>query len=263
MDTQRIAKMLQEGKISSKQAELLTGALKESERRRERITQELAVQKEQRTKNNRGLEIVLLAILAVGSLFLFFAPGPMNHAARVFLFIFLLLVVSVTGVVLLLMYNVLVKREERVAEAWAQIGTLYQRKLDLIPALLEVVKDFARHEKETLQNVITARQQAYEIADAPVGPGSSAGADVTAPKNLDLGLTKIQVLAEQYPDLKANVHYSTMQEELTEAEDGIARAKQTYNHRVQVYNAGLRLFPLNLMAAAFTFQPKEYLPTEK
>ena len=79
---------------------------------------------------------------------------------------------------------------------------------------------------------------------------------------LDLGLGKINVLAEQYPDLKADTHYLTMQAQLEETEDKIAGERQKYNHRVQVYNSGLRLFPMNLMAAMFRFQAKGYFETE-
>ena len=180
----------------------------------------------------------------------------------VFLVIFVLLIISCVCLVLLLLYNSLVRREEDVSESWALVATYCQRRLDLIPLVMDVVKEFVGHEQETFKAVSEARTRAGSALD-------QAGAMATednqklgeiggAEDALDLAMGKIIALAEQYPDLKTNASYLAVQHELSDTENQIAYARQTYNQKVKKYNTGLRTFPFNLMAAAFGFSARTY-----
>lgn len=182
----------------------------------------------------------------------------MNGTATLFFVMFLILTVGLVGGFLAVLYNVLVKKEESVNESWAQIGTLFRRKTDLVPALLEVVKNYSDHEQGTLRGVINARQQAVVVTDKLDGKARGVPDVEAAYHTLEAGLGKVSALAEQYPDLKANVHYKTMQDELRDTEDQLTSARKRYNRSVRSYNAALKVFPFNLMAAMFAFQPKGY-----
>jgi LemA protein len=193
--------------------------------------------------------------------------GKMNGTATLFLVIFMILVVSLIGLLFSVLYNLLIKREERVNESWAQIGTLLRRKTDLIPALLEVVKNYSGHEQNTLQGVINARNNAEKHSEKIAGIAESDENKLkdieTAYNALGAGIGTISGLAEQYPDLKADIHYKTMQEELRNTEDQLTFVRQRYNRAVRSYNASLKIFPYNLMAKMFDFQPKVYFSEEK
>ena len=190
----------------------------------------------------------------------------MNGTAVLFLIIFGVLVVSTVSLFLLLLYNFLVKREEKANEAWAHLSALCQRKADLIPVLAEAVKGYASHEKNVLESVISARSKLAdlvgEIGGIAVDSKEKIKEFIASKAALDTGIGKINALAEQYPALKANENYLTMQKKIEVTEDEIAKARKDYNHKVQVYNSGLRLFPLNLMAVMFQFHPKAYFEQE-
>ena len=185
----------------------------------------------------------------------------MNTTALFFAFIFLLLVSGAVGVIVLILHNILIKKEEKVNEAWAQTGALRQRKLDFIPALLEAVKTYAQHESRIQQTVIQARTKAQDIIEVIGGIGLSkekAEEFLKSQEHVSLGLGKVFALAEKYPELKANINFLTMQEQLQETEEDIARARGVYNKWVRAYNAALRYFPSNLIAALLQFGHKEY-----
>lgn len=189
-----------------------------------------------------------------------------NTITALFTFIFLILIMGAISIIILFLYNGLVKREECVNEAWAQVGILYQRKLDLIPALLQAVKNYAQHEKETLQAAIEARSGAQEVINGIGGIALSNQEKfkefLESQTKVSLGLWRLFALAENYPDLKANVHFLTLQQQLEEAEDKIVREREIYNNRVREYNSSARYFPSNLIAGLFRFEPKEYFKTE-
>lgn len=193
--------------------------------------------------------------------------AKMTGAGLFFLAIFVLLVLSIISVVLLAFYNTLVRREEKVNVSWAQIGTLYQRRLDLIPALLETVREYAKHESTTLENVIKARNNAQNLIEKISGIAGSSKEKIKeligSQQQIELGLGKVNALAERYPQLKADGHYLTMHKQIEETVNLITGARQKYNQVVKVYNAGLRLFPMNLMSTFFQFQPKVYFDKDK
>lgn len=190
----------------------------------------------------------------------------MYKAAILFTSIFLILILGAISIVVLVLYNSLVKREEQVNEAWAQIGTLYQRKIDLIPALLEAVKNYAQHEKQALESVIEARANAQHAIEDTGGVALSNQEKLKefleSQAKVTLGLGRLFALAENYPDLKANVHSLALQQQLEETEDKIVREREIYNKRVREYNSNIRYFPLNLIAGLFRFEPKEYFRIE-
>jgi LemA protein len=175
-----------------------------------------------------------------------------------FLALFLLLFGGAVMALLLIVYNSLVSREEHANEAWAQVLTWYRRKLDLVPALMDAVRAYSQHEQQTLQAVVAARKSAGEVFQM-ADRGQAEPADLLASqKPLDAALGSVQALVEKYPDLKADAPFLTLQRQLEGAEDGIARSRMRFNHNVNDYNRGLRLFPANLVGAFFGFQPRRY-----
>ncbi len=159
--------------------------------------------------------------------------------------IVVILVLFVVGV-----YNTLVSLRLRVKNAWAQIDTQLKRRFDLIPNLVETVKGYAKHEEGTLQKVIEARNKYVA--------GNSVNDAAAASNELTNSLKSIFALAENYPDLKANENFNTLQIELTGTEDKIAYARQFYNDTVQKYNESLSIFPNNIVANMFGFKEEEF-----
>lgn len=145
-------------------------------------------------------------------------------------------------------YNQIQKNEEAVFAAWADVEASYQRRADLIPNLVETVKGYAAHEQETLQAVTAARSR--------VGQVSLSAKDLANPANLEkfqaaqgeLGsaLSRLLVVAERYPDLKASQNFSDLQHQLEGTENRINVARQRYNEAVQTFNTSIRVFPQNL-----------------
>ena len=165
------------------------------------------------------------------------------------------LIVIVVVVVLLILYviatyNGLVKLRNRVENAWAQIDVQLKRRLDLVPNLVETVKGYAAHERQTLDAVIQARNAGV----AAQGPQQEAEAS----NMLTGALRQLFALSEAYPDLKANQNFLSLQEELTATEGRVAYARQFYNDSVLGYNNRIQSFPANVLAGMFNFNPREY-----
>ena len=182
--------------------------------------------------------------------------------SMVFLVIFLVLILSGICLLLLMLHNSLVRREEDVSESWALVATYCQRKLDLIPLVMNAVKEITGHEQETFTAVSEARNRAgiaLKHAGAIATEDAQKLGDVgSAEDALKHAMGKIDALAEQYPEIKTNTNYLAMQHELADTENQIAYARQNYNQKVNKYNKGLRTFPFNLMAAAFGFSARTY-----
>jgi len=155
---------------------------------------------------------------------------------------------------LVAVYNGLVNLRNRVREAWAQIDVQLKRRYDLIPNLVEVVKGYAAHERETLERVIQARQAALEAK----GPAAQAQAE-----NMITGaLRQLFALSEAYPNLKANENFLALQEELSSTENKISFARQYYNGEVRTLNTRIETFPTNIVARMFNFQPAEFFEVQ-
>ncbi len=164
-------------------------------------------------------------------------------------------IVVVLGIFVVTLYNGLVRARNGVDNAWAQIDVQLKRRFDLIPNLVETVKGYASHERETLEAVIAAR-------NAVVNTGSVA--DRAASENVLTGaLRQLFALSEAYPDLKANTNFLSLQEELTATESRIAFARQYYNDSVQKYNNRIQTFPSLVLAGPFGFKEREYFEADE
>jgi len=166
----------------------------------------------------------------------------------------LLAIVVLVAIYVIVTYNGLVSLRNKIENAWAQIDVQLKRRYDLIPNLVETVKGYAAHERQTLEAVIEARN----VAMTAQGPHDQAEAE-----NLITGALKsVFALAEAYPDLKANTNFLNLQEELSGTEGRIAYARQYYNDSVYRYNTKIQSFPANAIAARFRFTEREYFEAE-
>ncbi len=156
-------------------------------------------------------------------------------------------------------YNGLVKGEEGVEAAWAQVENVYQRRADLIPNLVATVKGYAAHESETLQAVIDARAKATGITvDASNLSEESLAKFQSAQGELTQALGRLIAVSESYPDLKANQNFLELQSQLEGTENRITVERNKFNETAQGYNTNLRSFPTNIIAGLFNFEKKGY-----
>lgn len=167
----------------------------------------------------------------------------------IFLIVLVVLFLFVVGI-----YNNLVSLKMRVKNAFAQIDTQLKRRFDLIPNLVETVKGYAKHESETLEKVIAARNS--------FSSASSVEDKAAANSNLTNSLKSIFALSESYPELKANQNFLNLQVELTSTEDKISFARQFYNDTVQKYNTQIMTFPNNIFAGMFKFTEEKFFETK-
>jgi LemA protein len=171
------------------------------------------------------------------------------------LVIVIVVVVILVGY-LIFAYNGLVRSRNQVENAWSQIDVQLKRRIDLIPNLVETVKGYAAHERETLEAVVAARNAAMAAPDTPP-------AQAEANNMLTGALRQLFALSEAYPDLKANQNFLALQEELTATEGRVAYARQFYNDSVLTYDNKLESFPTVIVAKMFNFEPKEYFEAEE
>jgi len=152
-------------------------------------------------------------------------------------------------------YNRLVVLRNRIQNAWSQIDVQLRRRYDLIPNLVETVKGYAAHERETLQKITEAR--------AAMGQAKTVGEQSKANGMITEALKSLFAVAENYPDLKANQNFLALQEELTGTENKIAYARQAYNDSVLGLNTLVQQFPANIIASLGNFQQQEYFEMEE
>lgn len=164
------------------------------------------------------------------------------------------IIIAVVVVLIILwgvsVYNSLVSLRNRVKDQWAQIDVQLKRRFDLIPNLVETVKGYTKHESETLEAVIKARNT-YVSATLPEEQMEADG-------ELTQAISKLFALTEAYPDLKANTNFQTLQAELTETESKIVAARQFYNDTVMVYNNKVAMVPSNIIASLFKFKEEAF-----
>jgi LemA protein len=163
--------------------------------------------------------------------------------------IIVVFIVAVVG-----MYNALVRLRNQVKNAWSQIDVQLKRRHDLIPNLVEAVKGYAKHEKETMENLTKARS-------AAVG-AEGVAAKSKAEGELSGALDRFMLVVENYPDLKANQNFLSLQEELSSTENKIAFSRQNYNDQVLFFNNKIQMFPSNIIAGMFNFQTGEFFELE-
>ena len=169
------------------------------------------------------------------------------------------------GIVLVLIiwiasaYNKLVKEEEGVSQAWAQVENVYQRRMDLIPNLVKTVKGAADFERSTLEGVIEARSKASSVQVDPSKLTEESLANFEkAQGELSSSLNRLMVVVERYPELKATQNFQELQAQLEGTENRIAVERKKFNEYVQQYNTKVRRFPSNIIASLFGFDKKAY-----
>lgn len=171
------------------------------------------------------------------------------------IWIILLVVVVLIAMYVISTYNGLVQSRNKVKDQFSQIDVQLKRRFDLIPNLIETVKGYAKHESETLEKVIAARNN---YANAKTDAEKLA-----ASKEMSRGVMNIMALAESYPDLKANTNFIDLQNQLKEVEDKISYARQFYNDTVLMYNNKVEMFPSNLVASIFKFTKETFFEADE
>ena len=161
-------------------------------------------------------------------------------------------IVIVLAIIFIATYNKLVRLRNQVKNAWAQIDVQLKRRYDLIPNLVETVKGYAKHERETLEAVTQARNLAQQVAS------SGAAERAKAEGALGSALSRLLAVSEKYPDLKANQNFLALQEELTSTENKIGFSRQFYNDSVLKYNNQTQVFPSNIIASISGFKADEF-----
>ena len=161
-------------------------------------------------------------------------------------------------------YNTMVTLDEGISSQWAQVENAYQRRADLIPNLVNTVKGYADFEKETLIQVIEARSKATSVN---IDPGNITPAAISQFQNAQAGLSsalsRLMVVVERYPELKANQNFLELQAQLEGTENRIAVERRKFNEATRRYNTYIRKFPKNIVAGIFDFDKKTYFETEE
>ena len=169
-------------------------------------------------------------------------------------FLFFVIVIAVAAIYGVSIYNSLVRLRNQVKNAWSQIDVQLKRRHNLIPNLIETVKGYMTHERDTLENITKARSAAVDA--------SSIGDKSKAESQLSGALGKFNLVVENYPDLKANQNFLSLQEELTSTENKISFARQSYNDQVLFYNNKIEMFPSNMLAGMYHFNKEEFFEIE-
>ena len=173
--------------------------------------------------------------------------------------IIIVAVVAVIAIWAISGYNSLVGMDENVSNQWANVEMQYQRRADLIPNLVNTVKGYAAHEKETLEGVIAARSQATQIKVDPTDLTPEKLAEYQkAQGQLATALGKLLAITENYPDLKANQNFLELQAQLEGTENRINVARKNFNDAAKTYNTTIRRFPKNILAGMFGFDKRAY-----
>jgi len=166
----------------------------------------------------------------------------------------LLAVIVLVGVYVANIYNKLVSNRNKVKDGWAQIDVQLKRRADLIPNIVETVKGYAKHESETLEEVIKARNS--------FNTASTVEDEMAANNQITGALNKLFALSEAYPDLKANANFLSLQNDLKDVEEKISYARQFYNDIVLTYNNAVEMFPSNIIANMFNFKQEKFFEVE-
>ncbi len=160
-------------------------------------------------------------------------------------------------------YNGMVEQEESVNTAWSQVENVYQRRADLIPNLVNTVKGYAAHEKETLQNVVDARAKATQMT---VNVDDLSEENIkkyqAAQGELQQAIGRLLMVTENYPDLKANETFNKLQDEISGTENRITVERMKFNEAAKAYNTNIRKFPTNIFAGIFGFEKKGYFEAQ-
>lgn len=162
-----------------------------------------------------------------------------------------LIIIAIIILLLLLIlitYNSLVKLNNNVKEAFATMDVYLKKRWELIPNIVESVKGYAKHEKQTLEEITKLRNSSYDTL--------SEDEKITTNEKISTRMTKIMALTENYPDLKSNENFKDLSKQLTKVEDDIANARKYYNAVVRIYNNKVEMFPSNIIAKIFGYKTK-------
>lgn len=160
-------------------------------------------------------------------------------------------------------YNSMVTKDEEVKTAWSQVENQYQRRMDLIPNLVNTVKGYASHERQTLEGVVNARAQATQTVIDPSNLNEQTLKQFQAAQGeLTNALSRLMIILERYPDLKANQNFLELQAQLEGTENRISVERKRFNEAARSYNTYIRSFPRNILAGMFGFQPKPYFTAD-
>ena len=165
-----------------------------------------------------------------------------------------LIVIAILVVLVAGAYNGLVSSRNKVKDQWSQIDVQLKKRADLIPNIVETVKGYAKHEKETLEDVIKARNA--------LNTASTVEDEMKANNQITGALNKLFALSEAYPELKANENFMSLQKDLKDIEDKISYARQFYNDSVMTYNNKVQMFPTNIIANLFNFKESKFFEIE-
>ena len=161
-------------------------------------------------------------------------------------------------------YNSMVEKDEAVSKAWSNVENQYQRRSDLIPNLVNVVKGYAQHEQGTLEAVISARSKATQITVDPENLTPEKLQEYQkAQGEIGSALGKLLAITENYPDLKANENFKELQAQLEGTENRIAVERRKFNEITQDYNTYIRTFPNNIISSIFGFEKRPYFQAEE
>ena len=175
----------------------------------------------------------------------------------------LIIIIAVVAIWGVSQYNGLVSQDETVEKAWNNVQTQYQRRADLIPNLVNTVKGYAQHEKETFEAVVNARAKATQITiDASDLTAEKLEQFQKAQSELSSALGKLMAVSESYPELKASEQFSELQAQLEGTENRIQQYRETFNAEVRDYNVKVRKFPMNILAGMFGFERKSGFEAE-
>ncbi len=177
----------------------------------------------------------------------------MKRSLMASVIVFIIILVSLFSVIS--SYNKLVTMDEQVTSSWKQVENLLQRRYDLIPNLVEVTKGYAKHEEEIFTQIANAR--------ARIQDGGSREDLINANNELSGALSRLLLVVENYPDLKANEQFIRLQDELAGTENRLAVSRQDYNRTVETYNKKIRRFPTSIIAKAFDFERHPYFEMDQ
>jgi LemA protein len=173
----------------------------------------------------------------------------------VLIVIVVIVILLVLAAIVVGLYNRLVRLRNRTENAWAQVDVQLRRRYDLIPNLVETVKGYAGHERETFEEVTSARTAAQQAQTVPQ--------QAQAENMLTQAIGRLFAVAEQYPQLRATENFQQLQAQLAETEQKIAVSRQVYNDAVLTYDNALETVPTNIVAGMFSFRPREYFEVEE
>lgn len=173
----------------------------------------------------------------------------------------LIIVIAISSIVG--SYNSMVTMDEAVSGQWSQVENVYQRRADLIPNLVNTVKGYASHERETLEGVIEARSKATQTTIDPSKLNAESIKQFAAAQDgLSSALSKLMVVVERYPDLKANQNFLELQAQLEGTENRISVERKKFNDTAKEYNTFIRKFPKNIWAGMFGFEKRDYFESQ-